>query len=448
MTEQTQNASSNQQLKRVLKLKDLAIYGIAFMTPIAPAYIYGSASATTGGTLAMAYLIAMVAMLFTATSYGKMAGAFPVAGSTYSYTQKGINHHLGFFAGWAIYLDYVLVPLIVFITGALYANAAVPEVPFFVWVLIIAGVVTVVNCIGVQMAAKTNLILVAVMGAIVVMFIMVCAKAVMGGAGEGVLISSRPFYNPELTNINVLVAGGALACFSFLGFDSITTMAEEAIEPKKDIGRAAIIACVAGGTIFIIQAYVAQLVWPDYTTFESADTALFEVAQLAGGTLMSGLYTFAVILSTFTAGIAGQSSAARLMYGMGRDEVLPKKFFTYLHPKYQTPIFNILIMCVVGIVGSLVLDLTLVCELMNFGGLFGFMCVNLSVIVYFFFRKKERNVIKYLILPGLGFIICCYLWLNLSRLSFIVGFSWLLIGFIFAAVSTKGFKIKPKIYEE
>jgi len=437
MTEQTQNASSNQQLKRVLKLKDLAIYGIAFMTPIAPAYIYGSASATTGGTLAMAYLIAMVAMLFTATSYGKMAGAFPVAGSTYSYTQKGINHHLGFFAGWAIYLDYVLVPLIVFITGALYANAAVPEVPFFVWVLIIAGVVTVVNCIGVQMAAKTNLILVAVMGAIVVMFIMVCAKAVMGGAGEGVLISSRPFYNPELTNINVLVAGGALACFSFLGFDSITTMAEEAIEPKKDIGRAAIIACVAGGTIFIIQAYVAQLVWPDYTTFESADTALFEVAQLAGGTLMSGLYTFAVILSTFTAGIAGQSSAARLMYGMGRDEVLPKKFFTYLHPKYQTPIFNILIMCVVGIVGSLVLDLTLVCELMNFGGLFGFMCVNLSVIVYFFFRKKERNVIKYLILPGLGFIICCYLWLNLSRLSFIVGFSWLLIGFIFAAVSTK-----------
>jgi len=190
------------------------------------------------------------------------------------------------------------------------------------------------------------------------------------------------------------------------------------------------------------------LVWPDYTTFESADTALFEVAQLAGGTLMSGLYTFAVILSTFTAGIAGQSSAARLMYGMGRDEVLPKKFFTYLHPKYQTPIFNILIMCVVGIVGSLVLDLTLVCELMNFGGLFGFMCVNLSVIVYFFFRKKERNVIKYLILPGLGLIICCYLWLNLSRLSFIVGFSWLLIGFIFAAVSTKGFKIKPKIYEE
>lgn len=444
MSDQT---NSTQQLKRVLKLKDLTIYGIAFMTPIAPAYIYGSASTTTGGTLAMAYLIAMVAMLFTATSYGKMAGAFPVAGSTYSYTQKGINHHLGFFAGWAIYLDYVLVPLIVFITGALYANAAVPEIPYFAWVLIIAGVVTVVNCIGVQMAARTNLILVAIMGAIVVMFIVVCAKAVLGGAGEGVLISSRPFFNPGVTNINALVAGGALACFSFLGFDSITTMAEEALQPKKDIGRAAIIACVAGGALFIIQAYVAQLAWPDYTSFKSADTALFEIAQMAGGAVMSGLYTFAVILSTFTAGIAGQSSAARLMYGMGRDEVLPKKFFTYLHPKYQTPIYNILIMCVIGIAGSLFLDLTLVCELMNFGGLFGFMCVNLSVIVYFFIRKKERNILKYLIFPALGFIICGYLWIHLSKLAFMVGFSWLFIGLIFAAISTKGFKIKPKIYE-
>ena len=151
----TNTESSGVQLKRVLKLKDLAIYGIAFMTPIAPAYIYGSASGVTGGTLAGAYVVAMVAMLFTATSYGKMAGAFPVAGSTYSYTQRGINHNLGFFAGWAIYLDYVLVPLIVFITGAAYANAAVPQVPFFVWVLLIAGVVTVVNCIGVQMAPMT-----------------------------------------------------------------------------------------------------------------------------------------------------------------------------------------------------------------------------------------------------------------------------------------------------
>ena len=448
MTEKTENMGYEQQLKRVLTLKDLVIYGIAFMTPIAPAYIYGSASDITGGTLALAYIVAMVAMLFTAYSYGHMAAAFPIAGSTYSYTQRAINHNLGFFAGWAMFLDYVLVPLIVFMVGASYANAAVPAVPYVAWVFLIAVVVTVVNYFGVQIAARTNLVLVGIMGAIVVVFIIVCAYALTQGIGEGTLISSRPFINPEGLSSSMLIAGGAIACFSFLGFDSITTMAEEAVNPKKDIGRAAIFACLIGGGIFILQAYVAQLVWPDYTTFASADTALFEVAQLAGGALLAGLYTFAVILSTLTAGLTGQSSAARLLFGMGRDEVLPKKFFTFLHPKYKTPSYNILIMCIIGVIGALTMNIALVTELLNFGGLFGFMCVNLSVIVYYFIKQKKHNVLAYLILPALGFLICFYLWIHLSTTALKVGGSWLLIGIIYAAVTTKGFKIKPPTLSE
>lgn len=448
MTNQSENMGYKQELKRVLTLKDLVIYGIAFMTPIAPAYIYGSASGITGGTLALAYVIAMVAMLFTAYSYGHMAAAFPIAGSTYSYTQRAINHNLGFFAGWAMFLDYVLVPLIVFMVGASYANAAVPSVPYVAWVFVIAAVVTVVNYFGVQIAAKTNFILVGIMGAIVIIFIIVCAYAVTQGLGTGTLISSRPFYNPEGFSSSMLIAGGAIACFSFLGFDSITTMAEEAINPKKDIGRAAILACLVGGGIFIIQAYVAQLVWPDYTTFTSADTALFEVAQLAGGAVMAGLYTFAVIISTLTAGLTGQSSAARLLFGMGRDEVLPKKFFTHLHPKYKTPVYNIFIMCAIGVVGALTMNIALVTELLNFGGLFGFMCVNLSVIVYYFFKQKKHQVISYLLLPALGFVICFYLWIHLSTLALTVGGSWLAIGILYAAITTKGFKVKPPILSE
>lgn len=448
MSNQTENMGYEQQLKRVLTLKDLVIYGIAFMTPIAPAYIYGSASAVTGGTLALAYVVAMVAMLFTAYSYGHMAAAFPIAGSTYSYTQRAINHNLGFFAGWAMFLDYVLVPLVVFMVGASYANAAVPSVPYLAWVLIIATVVTVVNYFGVQMAARTNIILVGIMGAIVMIFIVVCAYAVTQGTGEGTLVSARPFISSEGFSSSMLIAGGAIACFSFLGFDSITTMAEEAVNPKRDIGRAAIMACLVGGGIFIVQAYVAQLVWPDYTTFESADTALFEVAQLAGGALLAGLYTFAVILSTLTAGLTGQSSAARLLFGMGRDEVLPKKFFTHLHPKYKTPVYNIFIMCAIGVIGALTMNIALVTELLNFGGLFGFMCVNLSVIVYYFIKQKKHNVISYLILPALGFIICFYLWIHLSKTALIVGGSWLAIGIIYAAIKTKGFRIKPPTLSE
>lgn len=442
------NLGYAQELKRVLTMKDLAIYGIAFMTPIAPAYIYGNATAITGGTLALAYTVAMVAMLFTAYSYGHMAAAFPIAGSTYSYTQRAINHHLGFFAGWAMFLDYVLVPLTVFMVGASYANAAVPAVPYVVWVFLIALVVTTVNYFGVEMAAKANLFLVAIMGAVVVIFIVVVAAAVLRGQGEGTLLSIRPFYNGKDFKAGALIAGGAIACFSFLGFDSITTMAEEAVNPRKDIGRAAIIACLIGGSLFIIQAYIAQLLWPDYTAFPSQDTALFDVAKAAGGALMAGAYTFAVILSTLTAGLTGQSSAARLLYGMGRDEVLPKKFFTHLHPKYKTPSYNIFIMCAIGLVGALTLNISLVTELLNFGGLFGFMCVNLSVIVYYFIRKKERRPIPYLIMPAIGFLICLYLWLNLSSIAKVVGFSWLAIGLVYVLILTKGFTKKPPTLSE
>lgn len=436
------------ELKRVLTLKDLTIYGIAFMTPIAPAYIYGAATELTGGMLALAYLFAMIAMLFTAYSYGRMAEAFPVAGSTYTYTQRAISPYLGFLAGWCMFMSYVLVPLVVFMVGAAYANVAIPAIPYWVWVLIIGGVTTVVNYFGVEIAAKANLYLVGLMGAIVAIFVFICGKALLSGVGEGALLSIKPFYNESTFSVSTLIAGGAIACFSFLGFDSITTMAEEAIKPEKDIGKAAIISCIVGGIIFIIQAYIIQLVWPDYSTFASADTALFEVAKLAGGALLAGLYTFAVIISTFTAGLTGQSSAARLLFGMGRDEVLPKKFFTYLHPKYRTPTYNIFIMSAIGVLGALTLNISLVTELLNFGGLVGFMCVNLSVIVYYFVKRNEKRIFFNLIIPALGFIVCFYLWINLSKFSLTIGAIWVSLGIIYGIILLKVTKKKLPILKD
>ncbi|MCI5837093.1 MAG: APC family permease [Veillonellaceae bacterium] len=437
-----------QELRRVLTRKDLVIYGIAFMTPIAPAYIYGYATAMTGGALALAYIVAMVAMLFTALSYGKMAEAFPVAGSTYSYTQRGINPYLGFFAGWAMFLDYVLVPLIVFMVGAAYAHSTFPAVPYEVWVLLIAAVTTTVNYFGVDIAAKTNLVLVGIMAIIVAVFVGTCAWALTQGVGAGTLVSAAPFTLPPEMSLTALVAGSAIACFSFLGFDSITTMAEEAVHPQRDIGMAAILACVVGGVVFVLQAYVAQLVWPDYTTFESTDTALFEVAQLAGGMPLAVTYTVAVIISTMTAGLAGQSSAARLLYGMGRDGLLPKALFAYLHPKYQTPTYNILIMCVIGVAGALFLDIPVVTELLNFGGLFGFMCVNLAVIVYYYLRQRQRNVVQYLLAPLVGFLVCGYLWVHLSTECLLVGGAWFVVGIVYLLVLTRGLRHKPPVLRE
>ncbi|MFS0782033.1 APC family permease [Bacillus sp. 1P06AnD] len=442
------HVNTDSQLKRVLTLKDLVIYGIAFMTPIAPAYIYGFASESTGGMLPLAYLIAMIAMMFSAYSYGRMAAAFPVSGSTYTYTQRAINPHLGFFAGWAMFMDYVLVPLIVFMVGASYANALVPSVPYWVWVLIIASIITTVNIIGIQVAAKTNQILVLFMGIVVVVFVIFCIKAITGNDGAGALISITPFFNNDTFAMSAIISGAAMASFSFLGFDSITTLSEEAVNPKDDMWKAGMLACLIGGVLFIGQAYVSQLVWPDVHSFSSADTALFDVAKAAGGVMMAMLYTVAIIVSTVTAGITGQGSAARLMFTMGRDDVIPRKFFTYLHPKYKTPVYNILLMGTLTVIGAIVLPVDFVAELMNFGALIGFMFVNVSVIVYYYFRKKEKKWFRYFLIPSMGFLICFYLFINLSGLTLAIGFAWLAIGLVYALITTRGFKKSPPIFNE
>lgn len=442
------NTNGN-ELKRVLTLKDLVIYGIAFMTPIAPAYIYGYVAGPTGGLLSTAYLIAMVAMMFSAYSYGRMAAAFPYGGSTYTYTQRAINHNLGFFAGWAMFMDYVLVPLIVFMVGASYANALVPSVPYWIWVILIAVIITTINILGIGIAAKTNQILVTFMGIVVVIFIVFCIKFIIGGeSGDTSLLSIAPFFNDHDFVMSVLISGAAMACFSFIGFDSITTLSEEAVNPKDDIWKAAMLACLIGGVIFISQAYVSQLVWPDVTSFVSEDTALFEIAERAGGAFLATIYTIAIIVSTITAGLTGQASASRLMFTMGRDEMLPKKFFTHLHPKYKTPVYNIVLMGALSILGAIFLTASNVAELMNFGALIGFMFVNLSVIVHYYFRQKARKFIRYFLIPALGFAICFYLFINLSASTLIIGCAWLLIGLVYALFITKGFKKPAPAFKE
>lgn len=444
--EQTEGNNAPRQLKRVLTRWHLVVYGIAFMTPIAPAYIYGYVSEMTGGTMALAYVVAMVPMLFTAFSFGKMANAFPLAGSTYNYTQQALSPRIGFIAGWAMYMDYVLVPLVVLILGATYANTLIPSIPYQVWVLILASIIFIINFKGIAFTAKANNLLVLYMCLVVVIFLILGVKALLNGTGEAILWSAKPFYNASTTKTLSIVSGAALASFSFLGFDSITTLSEEAIHPKKDIGPAAILSCLIGGVIFILQAYVAQLVWPDYTSFHDKDAALFDIVTLVGGKIFSVLFTAAIVISTLSAGLTGQASAARIMYAMGRDQVLPQKIFSYLHPKYETPTYNIMIMAILGIAGAMWLPLNLVAELMNFGALLGFILVNLSVMVYFFFKRKERDFFKHFLIPVLGALFCAYLWLNLSALTLKIGFIWLGLGLIYIFLTQKKSDKEGTIY--
>lgn len=440
-----------QELKRVLSFKDILIFGIVFICPIAPFSIYGIVTGMTHGHMALTYLIGMFAMIFTAYSYGRMAGEFPVAGSTYTYTQRAINPHVGFITGWMMFLDYVLIPLQINIVGAVYAQALLPSVPKWIFIILFATMISAANYFGVQVTAKINKAVIVIMFGTLIAFLMASVYALTHGVGAGTLFSLKPFYNPETFSMAAVMSGVGIAALSFLGFDAITTLSEEAINPGKDIGRAAILTCIFGATLFIIQAYFATLIWPDYTTFANLDSAFLEIATTVGGTFFSLFCSIVFIVAVLSGGVVGQAGASRLLYGMGRDGVIPNKVFGTLHPKYKTPVNNILIMYVLSIVGGMMMDLALASELVCFGAFVGFMLVNLSTFMRFYVTKKERGLtgfIRNLILPLTGFSICFYIWINMSLTAKTVGFSWLAFGIVYAAITTKGFKKLPPTLTE
>jgi amino acid transporter len=274
---------------------------------------------------------------------------------------------------------------------------------------------------------------------IVFLFLLLGLRLLLNQSSTETIDWIKPIHNPLNYDFMSIVSGAALASFSFLGFDAITTLSEESIRPAKDVGRAAVLSCLAGGILFMLQVYVAQMVWPDYSIFKSTETAFFEIVNFVGGNYFSVLFTIAIIVSALSAGLTGQSSAARIMYAMGRDKVLPAKFFSYIHPKFETPALNIIMMSVLGVTGALILPLDLVAELMNFGALLGFMFVNLSVILYFYFQKKDKKILSHFVVPAFGFVSCTNLWINLSTRTLWIGLVWLAIGCIYYLIKQKKF---------
>lgn len=421
------------------------VFGLVFLSPIAPVAIYGVGTVMTRGHLALAYAIAMVAMLFTALSYGRMASAYPVAGSSYSYVRRAINPHLGFLTGWMMFLDYVLIPLQINIVGALFAHNLVPEIPYWGWVLIFSTFISYVNHRGITVTNSVNFIMTGLMFAALFSFVVAAVWGLTHGVGKGTLISLFPFFNPDEFSLVAVLSGVGLVVLSYLGFDAITTMAEEAHNPERDIPRAALIIMLVGGGLFVMQAYLATLIFPNYTEFTSTGTAFAQVLQAVGGKALSTFVSVIFVFSVVAGGVAGQVGASRLLFGMGRDGVLPKRVFGYVHPRYQTPTWNILILFALSVSGALILSLSLASEIVSFGAISGFMLVNLSVIaLYYIRRRRRREWIKFLLFPALGFVVTFIVWIDMSPRAKQVGFSWLIIGVIYLAIMTRGFRKRPR----
>ena len=424
-----------QELKRSLGIRDLVIFGMVFMSPISSMVLFGVMDVDSHGHNFLSYLFGFTAMLFTASSYGKMVEAFPIAGSTYSYTQRAISPKLGFMAGWVILLDYFLIPTLLYVISANFVHALIPEIPFWVLTLIYVIPVTVVNIMGVELAAKINFIITMLMIAAVVAFVSAAFRFTLITPGYSVF-TPEAIYNPATFSWNAVVSGSAMAVLCYLGFDAITTLSEEANETSHKMGIAIILACVIQTILYLSIAYFGLIVAPSFTQFKDVDTVFFFMAFKVGGSALQIFITFVIAASGVATALAGQSAASRVLYGMGRDKVIPPKFFAYLHPKFKTPTYNILAMGIVGLIGSLTISMERLGEMVTFGGLFGFICVNLSVIWHFYIRKKggRRSLLMHVICPFIGMVVCAYILFELSNLAKIVGFIWMGLGVLYLII--------------
>lgn len=442
------------KLLRVLSLSDLIIYGIIIIQPVAALPLFGHANNISKGHAVTTILIAMVAMIFTAISYGRMANRYPSAGSAYTYVGKGIHPYLGFVAGWSMFMDYMFIPIFCVIFTSITANHILPVIPFYFWIFFFAAAFTLINLKGIRMASKSNLILMIIMSIVVFYFMAEAIRYISIKNGFGGLFSIRPFYNPDTFSIDAVGSATALAALTYIGFDGITTLSEEVKNPRRNVMIAAVLTCLITGIWSGSQIYLAQLSWPDWASFTNGltdsvarnnalDTAIMSVADRVGGSLLDGSLSFILLLGSIGSGAAGQLGASRLLYGMGRDGVIPEKVFGHLDKRHSSPNYNIVIVGGLALLGAFLLTFEEAARLINFGAFFAFMGVNIASIREYFFKAEIKSIKGFILdfLPaGIGFLFCLIIWLNLPLKTFAIGGAWMIAGIIYLAVCTKGFR--------
>ena len=398
----------------------------------------------------MTLLAAMVAMSVTAVSFGRMANVYPSAGSVYTYISRGLNPHVGFVVGWAMFLEYLFQP----VQNALYAVLTIqrlePRLPFWFLAAITVGFITILTVQGIKFTARTNELLLAFMVLVTAVFLVQSFRYVVLHEHFAGLFSTHPFYNPATFNIRALAAGTSLAALVFIGFDGVSILAEEVKNPKRNVLLASVLVVVFTGLFSGLQVYLAQRVWPDYTTFQNPETAFMDVARLASGPLLFGAYGIMLLVSSLACGLAGHVGAARLLYGMGRDDVLPRRIFGHLSPAKSIPVYNIWIVGVLAYIGVLAIPWEHAAEVVAFGGLLAFMGVNFSAFQHFWLSPEARGRRHFFVdafIPAFGFAFCFLLMISLQTWTMYAGFGWLALGTIYVAYKTRGFKLRPKLMD-
>jgi amino acid transporter len=423
-----------EQLSRVLKTRDLIIFGMIFMVPIAPFGVFGFVWNEAKGMVPLAYLLGLVGMFFTALSYAAMSRAFPLAGSVYTYAHRGLHEIAGFFSGWLILLDYILVPSLLYLISAVALRPIFPAVPAWVWLAGFISFNAIANLLGIEFTARVNRYMLIMELVTLGLFVILGLTALYGGVGAGGL-TLKPIYDPQVFSWATVAGATSIAVLSFLGFDGISTLAEESRGKLDAVGRATVLSLVLIGALFMLQTWIATDLARGMR-FTSADTAFYEVAERAGGAWLRLVTILAtVIASAIANAMAAQAAVSRILFAMARDGKLPA-VLAKVHPRYKTPYVSTLAVALVSLLVGLSFAERLddLSRVVNFGALSGFVLLHLSVISHYFFRQRSGDWLRHLIFPLTGLAILVYVLYEMDRAAKILGGCWVAIGVLYYLV--------------
>ena len=445
MSELIQNQET--ELKRSLSLPLVIMFGLAYLAPTVVFNYYGLFTPSTGGMYALSLALTTVVMTFTALSYTQMVKAYPVAGSAYSYVNKSVQPHVGFMTGWMMLLDYMLVPMICYLLLGVYVNTFFPSIPVWSTVVVVALIGMTINIIGIKTASIIDTVITCAAISFMILFVILVIRYVLNGGGSGTLLDGKALFNPDTYETKNVLAASAVLCASFLGFDAVTTLAEETKNPEKVMGKAIIGVVIGAGVLFVIIAYFSQIAWPEaYQDIEDPNSGIFELFPRINPWI-GNIFFVVDNCGSFVCAMAGMGAVSRILYGMGRDNILPKKFFGHLSKRFKTPVNNIVLTTLVALSAIFYSDNVFgAASLVAFGAVCGFFMVNLSVIFHYYIKLNKRkgfDICRYLIAPiiGMGSLVVVFVYMDSS--AKVLGLVWMAIGLVYLAFKTKFFKELP-----
>jgi amino acid transporter len=425
-----------EQLSRALTTRDLVVYGMIFMVPIAPYSVFGFVWNDAKGMVPLAYLVGLIGMFFTAMSYAEMSRAFPLAGSVYTYAQRGLHEVAGFFSGWLILLDYILVPALLYLFSAVALRPLLPGVPEWLWLCGFISFNAFVNLLGIQFTARVNRYMLLMELAVLAAFVTLGLSALYGGAGAGAL-TLQPLYNPQVFSLSTVVGATSIAVLSFLGFDGISTLAEESRGGETSVGKAVLLSLALVGALFMLQTWIAADLARGMK-FLSPETAFYEISERAGGLWLRLVTIVAVVIASAIANaIAAQAAVSRILFAMARDGKLPA-ILARIHPRYKTPYVSTVSVALVSLLVGLCFSARVddLSRIVNFGALTSFLLLHLAVINHYFIRKKSGDWLRHVLVPLMGAAVIGFVLYEMDRSAKIMGACWIAAGIVYYFVLT------------